>query len=205
MPDVEPTLTPAQVRALSPMQRRELRAAIHLADAEQKGLEAGRLSIRDVLKLDAQEVSRRRRRALVITTFSALALIPWTLYLSFTLPEVHIVRGWDFSWIGFDIILTSFLAMTALLAWRRQFILVIAASGAAALLLADAWFDVTMSGRHDRRLALLTAFVIELPLAAFLLTVAFMLVRRVGRAVMALAKSAPDELSEAVSPLEPGS
>lgn len=189
MDDQYRTLTAAEVSALSMRERRELLAMIHVANARDRGEEVGRMSLRDVLSVDAATISRRRRRALVVAVLATVLLIPWTFYLALTLPEVHLSRGWDTTWVGFDIILAVFLGLTAYFAWRQRFLLVVSASGAGALLIADAWFDVTTAGRVDRRWSTLSALLVELPLAAFLLTISVMFTLRVGRAVLALRRA----------------
>ena len=201
MEDGARTLSAAEVAALSSRQRRELLALIHVTNARDRGEEAGRMSLQDVLSVDAATLSRRRRRALVITVLATVLLIPWTFYLAVRLPEVHLSRGWDVTWVGFDILLTIFLGLTAFFAWRQRFLLVVSASGAGALLIADAWFDVTTAGRADRRWSALPAFLVELPLAAFLLTISVMFTMRVGRAVLALRRATVEALPPADSEL----
>lgn len=188
-----------EVRALSRQQRRELLAQIHLANAVDSGDEARRLSITDLLAVDERVVSRRRRRALIITSVCTLLLIPWTFYLALTLPSVRLVRGWTFTWVGFDILLAVFLGLTAFFAWRRRVLLVLAATGTGALLIADAWFDITTASRRDRQWSVLTAVLIELPLAAFLIAMSVMLLRRVAKAVLAL-RDAEQQLDPAIDP-----
>ena len=36
--------------------------------------------------------------------FVALFLIPWTLYLTLTLPSRHVTHHYDLAWVGFDIV-----------------------------------------------------------------------------------------------------
>lgn len=183
------TLSAEEVEALTTAQRRQLLALIHVTTARERGEEAGRMSLQDVLAVEATTISRRRRRALVVTAAATILLIPWTFYLAVSLPEVHLARGWDTTWVGFDLLLTVFLGLTAFFAWRQRFMLVVSASGAGALLIADAWFDVTTAGRTDRPWSALSAVLIELPLAAFLLTISVMFTARVGRAVLALRRA----------------
>ena len=194
MDDQRRTLSAAEVSALSVGERRDLLAMIHVANARDRGEQAGRMSLQDVLSVDAATISRRRRRALVVTVLATVLLIPWTFYLAVRLPEVHLSRGWDVTWVGFDILLTVFLGLTAFFAWRQRFLLVVSASGAGALLIADAWFDVTTAGRSDRQWSTLSALLVELPLAAFLLTISVMFTMRVGRAVLALRRAAVESL-----------
>lgn len=116
---------------------------------------------------------RRRRRLVVLLTAASVGLIPWIVLLVITLPRHYIAGHWRLTWVGFDIILLSFLALTAWLAWRRRQAVVVTAFITATLLTCDAWFDITTaSGRSDVVLAVASAALLELPLAALLFTVA---------------------------------
>jgi hypothetical protein len=107
-------------------------------------------------------------RIAIIYLFLALALLPWVLVLSVELPDRQLSQNYRLAWVGFDLMLTAVLSRTAWLAWRRSPYLVIVASVAAALLIADAWFDVTTADSMDQRyFAIATAVLVELPLAAF--------------------------------------
>jgi hypothetical protein len=91
-----------------------------------------------------------------------------------TLPHRYLAGHWRVTWVGFDIILLGCLAVTAWLAWRRRQAVVIAAFITATLLVCDAWFDVTTSsGRADTIVAIASALLLELPLAALLFAVAY--------------------------------
>ena len=60
--------------------------------------------------------------------------------------------------MGFDVLLCGALARTAWLAWRRSPFVVNVASATAALLVVDAWFDVTTSpGGQDLVVSAATA------------------------------------------------
>ena len=101
---------------------------------------------------------------------AAVALVPWTLLLAKQLPSRHAARHWDVTWVGFDVALTGLLITVAVAAWRRSPWLEGAAAAAAALLVMDAWFDVTTaSGAPDLRAAIAEAVVVELPLAVLCL------------------------------------
>jgi hypothetical protein len=98
----------------------------------------------------------------------AIALLPWTVYLSITLPARHESVHWDIVWPGLDVgIALAILATVAGLV-RLSAHLPILASVAGTLLLCDAWFD-TLTSRPGSELAwaALEALVAELPLAAF--------------------------------------
>ncbi|HEY4412967.1 MAG TPA: hypothetical protein VGN06_08215, partial [Gaiellaceae bacterium] len=50
----------------------------------------------------------------------ALFLVPWTLYLTFTLPSRHVTTHYDLAWVGFDIGLLTAFGATAVAAVRRS-------------------------------------------------------------------------------------
>jgi hypothetical protein len=107
-------------------------------------------------------------RIAMIYLVLAVLLLPWLVLLAFKLPDRQINPNYRLAWVGFDVILMVTLSRTAWLAWRRSPYLVIVASVTATLLIVDAWFDVTTAGSdRDRYLAITTAVLIELPLAAF--------------------------------------
>jgi hypothetical protein len=94
-------------------------------------------------------------------------LIPWILYLTFTLPARHVTVHYDLAWVGFDLGLTAALAATTWAVLRGSRWLVPFAAVSATMLCCDAWFDVTTS-RPGRELfeAIAQAALAELPLAA---------------------------------------
>lgn len=101
-----------------------------------------------------------------VLLLTALALLPWTLYLTYTLPSRHVTSHYDLAWVGFDIGLTAAFATTAWCAVRSSQWLVPAAAVTGTMLLCDAWFDViTSGGASERAEALLEAAFAELPLA----------------------------------------
>ena len=102
---------------------------------------------------------------------ASLALVPWILYLTYTLPSRHVARNYDVGWIGFDVALAAVIALTAHAALRRSRAVVPLASITATMLLCDAWFDVVTSWDGE---ALLLAILAEIPLALLCL----LLVRR---------------------------
>jgi hypothetical protein len=96
----------------------------------------------------------------------AVALVPWTFLYILALPAHHVTKHWDMVWVGFDLAIACMLATTALAARFGRAWLPAAASASAALLAADAWFDVGTAG-PGRPLAVagLEAGLAELPLA----------------------------------------
>src|SRR5262249_46469468 len=77
------------------------------------------------------------------------------------------------AWVGFDCLLLVAMARTAWLAARASPFVVNVASATAALLIVDAWFDLTTSPPGRERLyAVLAAALLELPAAALSLWIA---------------------------------
>jgi hypothetical protein len=97
----------------------------------------------------------------------AVGLVPWILYLTFTLPSRHVTFHYDLAWVGFDVALACALAATAWAALRSSHWLVPFAAVAGTMLLCDAWFDiVTSRGGGEMMEAVAEAVFGELPLAA---------------------------------------
>jgi hypothetical protein len=108
------------------------------------------------------EVSRWVAPAFI---FCSVVLIPWIVYLGFSLPERQVSRHYDAAWVGFDVFELIALAATGYLAFRRSRYLALASASAATLLVTDAWFDVVTSPRSHLPESIVLAVFIELPLA----------------------------------------
>ena len=76
---------------------------------------------------------------------AALFLVPWTLWLTFSLPSRHVTDHYDLAWVGFDIVLAIAFAATAWATVRREQWLVPFAAVTGTMLICDAWFDVVTS------------------------------------------------------------
>ena len=113
--------------------------------------------------LDESDVSPWVARGFI---FCSLVLIPWIVYLAFSLPVRQVSHHYDAAWVGFDVFELIALGATGYLALRRSRYLALAAASAATLLVCDAWFDVLTSSRHEMLESVVLAAVIELPLAA---------------------------------------
>jgi hypothetical protein len=97
----------------------------------------------------------------------AVGLVPWALYLTFTLPSRHVTYHYDVAWVGFDVGLTASFAATAWAAFRGSRWLVPLAAATGTMLCCDAWFDVvTSQSGGDMWEAIAEAALAELPLAA---------------------------------------
>jgi hypothetical protein len=147
-------LTDAQIASLTPAQRREL-----ITRLEQP--------LSDVI--DPVYLSRVRRIRLGLMIGGAIAMIPWLVYLSMTLPENYVAHNWPVTWVGFDILLVGFMLATAVLGYLRRLVLLFAAFTSGVLLICDAWFDMMTAGPEDVWLSMITALLFEVPLGIFMI------------------------------------
>jgi hypothetical protein len=98
---------------------------------------------------------------------AGIVLIPWTIWLTFSLPSHHETQNWQTVWAGFDLAEAAALIATAVTALRRSPWLAPAAAITGTLLCVDAWFDITLeAGGNHLMAAVLEAAFVELPLAA---------------------------------------
>ena len=119
-------------------------------------------------------VPRLRRWLAPLFFLAGLGLLPWTAYLILTLPGRHLQTGYyDLAWGGFDIGLAALLVATGVGLLRRTLWVQSTATGAATMLVCDAWFDVLSSKPGQERLvAIVLAVTAELPSAAVCLLIA---------------------------------
>lgn len=107
------------------------------------------------------------RWAVPLLALAAAGLVPWTIWLTFTLPSRHVTQDYDVAWVGFDVMLVVAFASTTWAAIRGSRWLAPWATATGTMLVCDAWFDVvTSSGGGERARALLEAAFVELPFAA---------------------------------------
>jgi hypothetical protein len=139
-----------------------------------------------------QVISRLRRirvPLLLVIGGVAVALLPWTAYLSATLPSRHLTEHWDVAWAGLDLFeATSLVLLFVAIARRSPFVPMFAAIAGTALL-CDAWFDLTTSG-SGFYWALVEALFAELPLAALCFWIAFEVSEVIGLSAEARSASA---------------
>jgi len=120
---------------------------------------------------------RRRRRALKLLTLCVAVLVPWTIFLAVSLPDQYHARHWKLTWAGFDGLLLIGMSLTVYFGWRRRQAVILAAVGTATLLICDAWFDISLDvGTPDVWWSVGSAVLVELPLAAFFLRRALVLI-----------------------------
>lgn len=141
----------AELRQMSPRERASLMRT---------------LAALDVPRL-AGSGSRRRRQLFLIGMIGCCVLLAaWIGVLVVTLPRYYRAGDWRGAWVGFDAAELVTFAVTAWAAWRGRQLLIMCLIVLATLLLADAWFDVTLDLRTSGfLLSLLSALFIEIPLA----------------------------------------
>jgi len=155
-------LTDEQITALTPDERAELISRLERP-------------LNDLI--DPEYLGRMRRIRLTLMIVGSIAMIPWLAYLYVTLPDRYIAHNWTVTWIGFDVLLVVFMLATAVLGYFRRQLLMLAAFTSGVLLICDAWFDLMTASPKDLWLSLTTGFLIEVPLAIFMITGALRIVR----------------------------
>jgi hypothetical protein len=156
-------LSDARIAAMSPDERRDLIQRLQ----------------RPLDEVLPPPIARRMRRTrLTLMTGGTIVLIPWIVYLGFTLPANYVAQNWSATWMGFDCLLVAFMAATAVLGWLRRELVMLTAFTTGVLLICDAWFDILTAGL-GRNLAvpMLTAALGNLPLAAIMITGAVRILR----------------------------
>jgi hypothetical protein len=142
-----------ELRSMSPQDRLRLRQALAALDEPDPRASQGG--------------ERRRKLLLAGIVLCCVVLIVWIGVLAATLPRYYRAGSWRGAWVGFDLGLLAAFAATGWAAWRRRQLLIICLVILATLLCCDAWFDVVLDARTSGFwLSLLSALVIELPLAA---------------------------------------
>jgi hypothetical protein len=141
-----------ELRRMTPQERLRLKCALAAIDEQDL---AGR--VRD----------KRRAILLAVIIVCCIGLAAWTGLLAATLPKYYRSGGWRGAWVGFDLALLAAFVATGWASWRRRQILIICLVVLATLLCCDAWFDVVLDA-HTKgfQASLLSALLIELPLAA---------------------------------------
>ena len=140
------------------------------SDAERR--EVARILDQQIPRPPIQGPLRRRRLlVLVITGGGAILLGPWIVYLTSVLPPSERGGAWRTAWVGFDSAMAIALGITAWLVWHRRALALVGLSVSVTLLCIDAWVDVTLSwGTGEQWGAVVTACLINVPVAAFLIS-----------------------------------
>jgi hypothetical protein len=143
------------------------------------------LAAMDTPRLSSPGSKRRRQLFLIGLIVCCVVLAVQIGVLAWTLPRYYRTGNWRGAWVGFDVALFCTFAVTAWAAWRGRQLLIMCLIVLASLLTADAWFDVTLDLRTSGfMLSLLSALLIELPLAAMAIMGARRLLRLTIRQIM---------------------
>jgi hypothetical protein len=136
------------------------------------------LAVLDMPRMANAGSNRRRRWFLIATIVCCVVLAVWIGVLAVTLPRFYRAGDWRGAWVGFDLAELAAFAATAWAAWRGRQVLIMCLLVLATLLLADAWFDVTLDVRTSGFMySLLEALLIEIPLAVAAIAAARHLLR----------------------------
>ncbi|MFE9400666.1 hypothetical protein ACFYNY_02690 [Streptomyces sp. NPDC006530] len=110
--------------------------------------------------------ARRRPRLATVLTGAGVALVPWMVVLAKTLPATTEVSNWSTAWVGLDALLAVGLTGTGVLLGRNDPRAAQVAAATAAILVVDAWFDVTTAAPGgELATAVALALAVELPMA----------------------------------------
>jgi hypothetical protein len=132
-------------------------------------------------------VRRRRRLGLLIVTSCCVVLAAWIAILILTLPTRFTASDWRAVWVGLDIAELLGFAAIAWAAWHQRQIVTFFLIITGTLLVCDAWFDVALDyGTPDFTASILSAVLVELPLAFFMFRAARRLVRLTFETVIEL-------------------
>jgi hypothetical protein len=163
----------AQLRQMSPEDRRQLARALAIIDLPHPRLEP--------------EQIRRRQIGMVVMLVICVFLTAWIVLLMRTLPSQYTSRHWRGVWVGLDIAELAGFAATAWAAWHQRQVVVFCMVFTGTLLLADAWFDLMLdAGTPGFTTSIISALFAEIPLALVLFYAARRLVRITVTTVMRL-------------------
>ncbi len=157
-------ITEAELRRLTPDERRQLARTLATIDHPHPLTDPSRL--------------RRRRFGLMFMLACCVGLAAWIAILLVTLPMRYVSHDWRGVWVGLDLTELAGFAATAWAAWNQRQVLIVLMNITGTLLFCDAWFDLALSwGSRGFAMSLMTALVVELPLALLLFLSARRLVR----------------------------
>ncbi|ATL69791.1 hypothetical protein [Nocardia terpenica] len=110
-------------------------------------------------------LSPSRRWAMVGAGAIAVLLIPWCVWLYYTLPQTVRVGHWPLLWLGLDTAEAISAAVTLLLLLRRSPTAALSAAVGAGLFFADGVFDIgTSLSSGGFTVSLLMAICLEFPI-----------------------------------------
>jgi hypothetical protein len=163
----------AELRRMTRDERRELARALAAIDLPHPLLDP--------------RLRRRRRLGLLVMAACCVALAGWIAILLLTLPGRYTSSDWRGVWVGLDIAELLGFAATAWAAWHQRQIVIFLMIITGTLLLCDAWFDLALDyGSSGFTASVLSAVLVEIPLAFLLFAGARRLVRVTLETVMEL-------------------
>jgi hypothetical protein len=163
----------AELRQMTHDERRELARALAAIDLPHPLLDP--------------RVRRRRRLGLLVLTACCVGLAGWIAILILTLPVRYTSSDWRAVWVGLDVAELLGFAATAWAAWHQRQIVIFLMVMTGTLLLCDAWFDLALDyGSSDFTQSILSAVLVEIPLAFLLFASARRLVRVTFETIMQL-------------------
>ena len=130
---------------------------------------------------------RRMRFGLLFVTGCCIALGGWIAILILTLPGHYTSTDWQTVWVGLDLAELAGFAATGWAAWHQRQIVTFFMIITGTLLVCDAWFDVALSyGSSDFTTSVVSALLVELPIAFLMFATALRLIRATIQMVMEL-------------------
>ena len=157
-------ITEADLRELSPGERRQLARSLAVIDYPHPLLE---LNLR-----------RGRKIGLLFSIIACTVLVGWIIVLVLTLTRDYTATHWRLAWVGFDIALLAAFAATGWAFWRGRQIVIACLLVTATLLCCDAWFDVILDlGSSGVWVSIASAVIVEIPLAVVMFNAARRLIR----------------------------
>ncbi len=112
---------------------------------------------------------------------AGIGLLPWMVYLAVTLPASTTAWHWPAAWVGLDAMEAAGLIATGCWLLRGDARYCLSAVATAALLLTDAWFDVTTAPPGSGQLtSLVMAACCEVPAAVICIVLAVRGLRRLS-------------------------
>ena len=157
-------ITEADLRELSPGERRQLARSLAVIDYPHPLLE---LNLR-----------RGRKIGLLFSIIACTVLVGWIIVLVLTLTRDYTATHWRLAWVGFDVVLLAAFAVTGWAFWRGRQIVIAFLLITATLLCCDAWFDVILDlGSSGVWVSIVSAIIVEIPLALLMFNASRRLIR----------------------------